>query len=148
MPKFDKGARLLDENVRLWSTISPDGGAISVIPENLKVKLTEGTTRAACAGASIGFSLQNASNEVKLWQEIRGHFSGDAGVFAALIVIVAGKIDVIEIALRDNFNRAIHSTIPAGCNYQMSVFVALERLSGDDSSLGLLSVDSIDVVFE
>ena len=57
------------------------------------------------------------------------HCSGPCDrIFGA---VVAGKVDVVELAVQDDFTHTIKSIISSGNSYGMSLFLSLERIESE-----------------
>jgi len=143
----------LENTLRISSTISPDGQAVSVIFDNLVVAV--GSTKGhpiATQVASIIVPMTENDAPLIVRQDIRGFVSIALGARAALIAHLGGKTFLVDLPTtpvsQGDYLRTFESTLPAGVDYQATFFLLVECDSNGPDVGAHLTVDALDITLK
>jgi hypothetical protein len=161
-----KGTADLAGAVQIRTDFSPDKQATTVTFRNLVVSIPDvppppaGTppdvAAARIAGmpgidtrtATVVLPIEARNKPTPLTQYVRGHIDVSDYAQAVLIVRAAGKTTVVDLkaaAKEGDYRQRIDGSLPVGAIYQATLTLMLERVHGDPTRGGQLTVDSFDV---
>jgi len=148
--KMAKFKGVVVENVlRFGESIAPDGQTATIRFENLQVKLDDpkNPTFVATQVASITLPIiENATDlHVKLY--ISGYVFTQPGTRAILVAHLGDTTAIAplpESPSDESYKQALEATLPAGVDVRTTLFLLVERNSGDENLVAWLEVEALD----
>jgi hypothetical protein len=150
--KFKQDSTRQENVLSFASSVSPDGEVVTIIFDNLVLDLGGPTRgRIATQAASLVTAVES---KIDLTVRLRldGYASMDIGARAALLVHHAGQTTLVDLpegpCSEEEIKRNFVSILPAGTDYQVTIFLMIERDTDDPDVGGLLTIDTLEAQLE
>ncbi len=147
-----KGAARLENAVNFVASFSPDGEVVTLIFDDLVMDLggPKGG-RIATKVVSIAMPVETEL-DLKVRLRLDGFVSADEGARAAVLVHHGGETTLLDLpqgpCVEADISQDLVSTLPAGAEYRIVLFLLLERDTDDADVGGLITIDTLEPVLE
>ncbi len=147
-----KGATRLENAVNFAASFSPDGEVVTLTFDDLGLDLG-GPKRGLIATKVVSLAMP-VESEIDLSVRLRldGYVSVDVGARAVLLVQHGGQTTLVDMpagpCADQEISQDLSSTLLAGTDYRIVLFLLIERDTDDPAVGGLLTIDNLEPVLE
>ncbi|MDG6026305.1 MAG: hypothetical protein E3K40_06240 [Candidatus Brocadia sp.] len=149
--KFGKVV-MQDNPVFVSSTLSPDSRTATLLFQYLDAMLDikDKGVRVKTNTTTCILPVTDNNKELYIKSDIRGSLLKSDGARAVLLTQIGGKTVLIDLPKSpppggEDFSRTVEITLPSGQDYQLTLFLLVERDSDAEKAYANLTVDSIDI---
>jgi hypothetical protein len=152
--QFGKVAEPLG-HVQVGQTRSPDGEEFTILFDKLIAQVGKGMGTSSIDTRQFSFVLpvegtwaQGTGDDTPVSLDIRGHAFVDPKTRAVLLVQAGGETQIFQwddIRKAGEFTQTVEGKIPAGSDYQATLFLLVERDTHHPGSTAVLTLDSLDL---
>lgn len=152
--KFDKVV-MQDNPVYVTSTITPDSKGASLLFQYLEARLDmkDKGVRVKTNTTTCILPVTGNDKELHIKSDVRGSLLKSDGARAILLAQIGGKTVLIDLPKSsppggEDFHHTVEITLPSGQDYQLTLFLLVERDSDDKKAYANLTIDSVDITME
>lgn len=148
MAKF-KGVVQQENVIQFSANIAPDGQTATVTSDNLLVRVGDNKSPALVATqvASITLPIIENATDLHVQLYISGYVFTQPGTRAILVAHLGDTTTLAplpESPSDESYKQALEATLPAGVDVRTTLFLLVERNSGDENLVALLEVEALD----
>lgn len=152
--KFGKVV-MQDNPVFVTSTITPDSRGASLLFQYLEATLDikDKGVRVKTNTTTCILPVTGNGKELYIKADVRGSLLKSDGARAVLLAQMGGKTVLIDLPKSstpggEDFHHTVEITLPSGQDYQLTLFLLVERDSDAEKAYAKLTIDSIDITME
>lgn len=144
-----------DNPVYVTSTLSPDSKTASLLFQYLEaiLDMKDKGVRVKTNTTTCILPVTGNDKELHIKSDIRGSLLKSDGARAVLLAQIGGKTVLVDLPKSsppggEDFYHTIEITLPSGQDYQLTLFLLVERDSDDKKAYANLTIDSVDITME